>query len=53
MTELQELMLYICFGAMSGMFIAEIIVIITSAVNLVRDKSHKRKETGKSGTKAD
>lgn len=53
MTELQELMLYTCFGAMSGMFIAEIIVIITSAVSLVRDKIHKRKETGKSGTKAD
>ena len=53
MTELQELMLYTCVGAMSGMFIAEIIVIITSAVSLVRDKIHKRKETGKSGTKAD
>ena len=53
MTELQELMLYTCFGAMSGMFIAEIIVIITSAVSLVRDKIHKRKETGESGTKTD
>lgn len=53
MTELQELILYTCFGAMSGMFIAEIIVIITSAVSLVRDKIHKRKETGESGTKTD
>ena len=53
MTEFQELMLYTCFGAMTGVFIAEIIVIITSAVSLVRDKIHKRKETGKSGTKTD
>lgn len=51
MTEFQELMLYTCFGALSGMFIAEIIVIITSAVSLVRDKIHKHKETGESGTK--
>ena len=27
MTEFQELMLYTCFGAMTGVFIAEIIVI--------------------------
>ena len=53
MTELQELMLYTCVGAMSGLFIAEIIVIITSAVSLVRDKIHKRKETGESGIKTD
>lgn len=53
MTELQELMLYTCVGAMSGMFIAEIIVIITSAVSLIRDRIHKRKKTGESGTKTD
>ena len=53
MTEFQELMLYTCFGAMTGVFIAEIIVIITSAVSLVRDKIHKRKKTEESGTKTD
>lgn len=49
MTEVQELMLYACFGAVSGMFIAEIIV-ITSAVRRVKAKNRKRKE---SDTKVD
>ena len=56
MTELQELMLYTCFGAMTGVFIAEIIVIIVSAVSWVKDKIRKRKEakkTKESATKVD
>ena len=47
MTEFQELMLYTCFGAMTGVFIAEIIVIIASAVSWVKDKIRKRKEAKK------
>lgn len=56
MTEFQELMLYTCFGAMTGVFIAEIIVIIASAVSWVKDKIRKRKEakkTKESATKVD
>lgn len=40
MTEFQELMLYTCFGAMTGVFVAEI---IASAVSWVKDKVRKRK----------
>jgi uncharacterized membrane protein YciS (DUF1049 family) len=47
MTEFQELMLYTCFGAMTGVFIAEIIVIIASAVSWVKDKIRNRKEARK------
>lgn len=53
MTEFQELMLYTCFGAMTGVFIAEI---IASAVSWVKDKIRKRKEakkTKESATKVD
>ena len=56
MTEFQELMLYTCFGAMTGVFIAEIIFIIASAVSWVKDKIRKRKEpkkTKESATKVD
>ena len=56
MTEFQELMLYTCFGAMTGVFIAEIIVIIASAVSWVKDKIRKHKEakkTKESATKVD
>ena len=42
-----RLMLYICFGAMTGVFIAEIIVIIASAVSRVKDKIRKRKDAKK------
>jgi len=56
MTEFQELMLYTCFGAMTGVFIAELIFLIASAVSWVKDKIHKRKKTKKtkeSATKVD
>ena len=49
MTEFQELMLYTCFGAMTGVFIA-------SAVSWLKDKIRKRKEakkTKESATKVD
>ena len=44
MTEFQELMLYTCFGAMTGVVVAEIIFLIASAVSWVKDKIRKRKE---------
>ena len=56
MTEFQELMLYICFGAMIGVFIAELIFLIASAVSWVKGKIRKRKEAKKmreSATKVD
>ena len=56
MTEFQELMLYTCFGAMTGVFIAELIFLIASAVSWVKGKIHKRKEAKKikeSATKVD
>lgn len=55
MTEFQELMLYTCFGAMTGVVVAEFIFIIASAVSWVKDKVRKRKEAKKakaSGTTA-
>lgn len=56
MTEVQELMLYTCFGAMTGVFIAELIFLIASAVSWVKDKIRKHKESKKtqeSATKVD
>ena len=47
MTEFQELMLYTCFGAMTGVFIAELIFLIASAVSWVKGKIRKRKEAKK------
>lgn len=53
MTEFQELMLNTCFGAVTGMFIGELIIIITTAVSWAREKIRKRKEVKKSATKVD
>ena len=47
MTEFQEVMLYSCFGAMTGVFIAEVIFLIASAVSWVKGKIRKRKEAKK------
>ena len=53
MTEFQELMLYTCFGAVTGVFIGELIIIIATAVSWAREKIRKRKEVKKSATKVD
>ena len=56
MTEFQALMLNTCFGAMTGVVIAELIVIIASAVNWVMNKIRKHKDAKKvkeSATKVD
>ena len=44
MTEIQETMLNICFGAMTGVFIAEVIIIIAGAASWIKDKIRKHKE---------
>ena len=44
MTEFQELMLYSCFGTLTGVFIGELVVLIVSAVTWAKDKIRKRKE---------
>ena len=44
MTEFQELMLYSCFGALTGVFIGELVIIIASAVTWVKAKIRKHKE---------
>ena len=44
MTEIQETMLNICFGAMTGVFIAEVIIIIGWAASWIKDKIRKHKE---------
>lgn len=48
MTEIQELMLYTCFGAMTGVIVAEFIFIISTFIGWVRDKVRKHKEAKKS-----
>lgn len=52
MTEFQELMLYTCFGAVTGAFIGELIIIIATAVSWAWE-IRKRKEVKKSATKVD
>lgn len=44
MTELQHLMLSVCFGAVMGSFIANIVLIIQYAIESHKDKKRKRKE---------
>lgn len=53
MSELQEWMLYICFGAMTGVFVAEVIFIIVSAVSWAKEKIRKHKEAKKSAKKVE
>lgn len=48
MTEIQELMLYTCFSAMTGMIVAEFICIISTFIGWVRDKVRRHKEAKKS-----
>ena len=53
MTEFQELMLYTCFGAMTGVIVAEFIFIIVSAVGWVKDNIRKHKKAKESATKVE
>lgn len=44
MKEIQEVMLNICFGSLTGVFLGEVIILIASAVSWIKDKMRKRKE---------
>ena len=44
MTEMQNLMLSVCFGGMVGFFIAEIGFILCELVSYILRKHRKRKE---------
>ena len=48
MTEIQEVMLHICFGAITGVFLGEVIVLIASGISWIKDKIRNRKERKKS-----
>ena len=53
MTEVQEMMLSVCLGAVTGVLIAEFIFIIVTAVKWLKDKIRKRKEKKNTDSKAD
>uniref|UniRef100_UPI003FEFB078 hypothetical protein n=1 Tax=Candidatus Fimivicinus sp. TaxID=3056640 RepID=UPI003FEFB078 len=44
MTELQNMMLSVCFGGMVGFFIAEIGILLYDLVSYIRRKHRERKE---------
>jgi len=46
MTELQSIMLSVCFGTVVGYFISSIVIIVKYAIEDHREKKRKRKENG-------
>ena len=44
MTEIQRMMLTVCFGGMVGLILADIGILVRELVLHIRDKRHKRKE---------
>lgn len=44
MTEIQRMMLAVCFGGMVGLILADIGILVRELVLHIRDKRHKRKE---------
>ena len=44
MTEIQSIMLAVCFGAVVGFFISSIVIIIKYAIEEHREKKRIRKE---------
>ena len=44
MTEVQSMMLAVCFGAVMGMLIANVVFIIKCAIESHKEKKRKRKE---------
>lgn len=53
MTTVQSMMLSICFGAVMGMFIAEVIFIIRCAIEKYKEKKRERMEKKESADKAE
>ena len=52
MTQLQEMMLSVCFGAVIGVFIGNLIAIIAYAVSNCKEKRRKRKAKAEDADKA-
>lgn len=44
MTEVQSMMLAVCFGAVMGTLIANVVFIIKCAIESHKEKKYKRKE---------
>ncbi len=44
MTEVQSMMLAICFGAVMGTFIANVVIIVKCAIDNRKEKKRKLKE---------
>lgn len=53
MTEIQNLMLSVCFGAVVGMLIGDLLVIVGSAIHSLKEKHRKRKQAMETADKAE
>lgn len=53
MTQLQEIMLAVCFGSVIGAFIGNLISIIVYAVNGCGGKKHRRKTAWEAAEKSE
>lgn len=52
MTEIQRMMLAVCFGGMVGLILADIGILVQELVLHIRDKRRKRKEEKKPSSRA-
>lgn len=53
MTELQEMMLSVCFGAVIGMMAGTLVGLIATAIDNARYKRRRRKEEAAAASKRD
>ena len=53
MTELQEMMLSVCFGAVIGAFVGNLVAIVYIAVSERKQKKRRRKEAKEAAEKAE
>ena len=53
MTQMQEIMLAVCFGSVIGAFVGNLISIIVYAVSGCGEKKHRRKTARGAAEKAD
>ncbi len=53
MTEMQNMMLSVCFGTVVGMMIGNITFLISCAVDHFKEKCRKRKEAKENANKAE
>ena len=47
MTEFEQMMLYICFGSLSGLMLGSLLIMIKDAIYWLWKKFHKEKESRK------